>query len=87
MNNRGDTVYHLMTNLFIPPKTIAKMKSLGISEAYVLDAFNSGEPKTLPSGMKAVVKKYNGYEIGVGYTTRTTTGEYVITAVWKRERR
>lgn len=76
-----------MATPFIPPKTIAKMKSLGVSEAYVLDAFNSGEPKTLPSGMKAVVKKYNGYEIGVGYTRRTNTGEYVIIAVWKRERR
>lgn len=76
-----------MATPFIPSKTIAKMKALGVSETYVLDAFNSGEPKTLPSGMKAVVKKYNGYEIGVGYTTRTNTGEYIIVAVWKRERR
>lgn len=72
---------------FFPPKTISKMKNLGISESSVLDVFNTGEAKTLPSGMKAMVKKYNGYEIGVGYTSDSNTGEYVVVAVWKRERR
>lgn len=76
-----------MSSPFIPPKTIAKIISLGLSEANVLDAFNNGESKTLPSGLKVMIKKYNGYEIGVGYTRNATTGEYVIVAVWKRERR
>lgn len=71
---------------FIPPKTINKMAALGISESYVMDTFNYGEPITLPSGLKACIKKYNGYEIGVGYT-QNEKGQYVITAVWKRERR
>lgn len=76
-----------MPSPFIPPKTINKMKSLGISESYVLDVFNNGESKMLPSGMRAMIKKYSGYEIGVGYIQDSVTGEYVIVAVWKRERR
>ncbi len=76
-----------MTSPFIPPKTVSKIITLGISESNVLDTFNNGESKTLSSGMKAMVKKYNGYEIGVGYTQNNLTGEYVIIAVWKRERR
>lgn len=75
-----------MANPFIPPKTISKMKNLGISESSVLDVFNNGDVRTLPSGMKAMVRKYNGYEVGVGYVTDSRTGEYVIVAVWKRER-
>lgn len=75
-----------MSSPFIPPKTINKMAMLGISESHVLDVFNHGEQIVLSSGMKAVVKKYTGYEIGVGYT-QNEKGQYVITAVWKRERR
>ena len=76
-----------MASPFIPPKTISKMKSLSVSEDHVLDVFNNGTYKTLPSGMKVAIKKYNGYEVGVGYTQRAENGEYVIIAVWKRERK
>lgn len=76
-----------MSSPFIPPKTINRMSSLGINESQVLDVFNHGEYKTLSSGLKVAIKKYIGYEIGVGYTQRPNNGEYVITAVWKRKRR
>lgn len=71
---------------FIPPKTVNKMALLGISESYVMDTFNHGEAIVLPSGLKACIKKYGNYEIGVGYT-QNEKGQYVIIAVWKRERR
>ena len=72
---------------FFPPKVIEKMKNLGIAEWQVLDAFNNGEYKTLASGMKVAVKKFNGFEIGAGYTQDKNSGEYIITTVWKHERR
>lgn len=75
-----------MASPFIPPKTINKMAQLGISESYVMDTFNHGENIVLPSGLKACVKKFNNHEVGVGYTV-SEKGQYVITAVWKRDRR
>lgn len=71
---------------YIPAKTIRKMARLGVSEAQVLDVFNNGESKILSSGAKAMIKKFSGYEVGLLYV-RGKTGEYLITTVWKRERR
>jgi len=71
---------------FIPPKTIRKMASLGLSESQVLEVYKNGEYKVLGSGANAMIKKYSGYEIGLLYT-QGKTGEYVITTVWKRDRR
>lgn len=42
---------------YIPPKTIQKMQSLGISETTVLDVFSNGEFKTANSGAKMATKK------------------------------
>lgn len=75
-----------MSSPFIPPKTIEKIKRLGLSEGTVLDVFRNGEAKTIGSG-QAMIKKFAGYEIGLFYARNPRTGEYVITAVWKRERR
>lgn len=63
-----------------------KVKALGLSEASVMDAFNNGTQATIGSG-KAMIKKYQGYEIGVFYSRNQKTGEYIITHVWKRDRR
>lgn len=72
-----------MASVFFPPKTIKTMAKLGLSESSVLDVFNKGEPK----GRNGIVKKYSGYEIGLFYVRDKQTGEYIITYVWKRERR
>ncbi len=53
---------------FIPSGTIAKIKNLGLGESRVLDVFYHGQYKRLPSGADAMVKKYNGYEVGLFYT-------------------
>lgn len=73
-----------MSPLFFPPKTIKLITSLGLSESIVLDVFHNGESIKGKDGM---VKKYLGYEIGLFYTRDKNTGEYIITYVWKRERR
>lgn len=75
-----------MTLPFFPPKTIAKMRELGLSESQVLDVFNNGVYKTSDNGSKMALKKFNGYEIGCFYDQNGRTGEYIITAVWKRDR-
>lgn len=66
---------------------LEKMKAWGLSEAAVLDAFNKGteEPANF-GGRWNVVRKYNGYEIGVNYDRRAD-GRYVIVSVWMRRRR
>lgn len=72
---------------FIPPPTINKMKDQGISEWEIMDVFKNGEYKKTKKGIPMAVKKYRGYEIGFFYSRSANTGEYTITAVWKRERR
>lgn len=73
-------------NVFIPTKTLRKSAKLGLSESQIMDVFNSGEEFTMKNGSKAMKRKYSGYEIGLVYVRRSN-GEYVITAVWKRDRR
>ena len=62
------------------------MKMLKISESEVHDVFSNGEYGTSTDGSKLATKKYRGYEIGLFYKMMTN-GQYMIIAVWKRERR
>jgi len=73
-----------MTGVNFPPKTVRLISSIGISESIVLDVFHKGEQIKSKNGM---VKRYNGYEVGLFYAQDKNTGEYIITYVWKRERR
>jgi len=74
-------------NTYFPEKTIDKMKVLNLSESMVTDVLNNGKEVVLPSGSKALVKRYSTYEIGIFYTRNTRSGDYIITHVWKRDRR
>lgn len=76
-----------MLSPYIPPATVKKIIDLGISEADVMDVFNNGKYGQTNSGAKIAVKKYNGYEIGLMYVQNSNNGAYVITTVWKRDRR
>lgn len=60
------------------------MTKLGLSEFSVLDVFHKGR---YLKGRDGMVKKYTGYEIGLFYARDKNTGDYIITYVWKRERR
>jgi hypothetical protein len=76
-----------MNNIIFTNKALSKMKDLGLSESYVLDAFNSGTvEKWSTGGGHNSVKKYTDYEIGVAWTT-DPQGKYIITSVWKRNNR
>jgi hypothetical protein len=60
-----------------------KAKSWGLTEADAKDVFYHGT--SIRENM--LVRKYNGYEIGIYYFKDTRTGQTVITSIWKRERR
>lgn len=71
----------------ITNKALQKMSAFGLSEAQLLDAFNSGSVEKWTNGKGwNSVKKYSDYEIGVAYFV-DEKGIYRITSVWKRERR
>lgn len=76
-----------MPPLFIPPRTILKMKNAGIRDADIDDLFKRGEHLMSKAGAKMVIKKHphSGYEIGAYYVTDDKYGRYVVTAAWKRK--
>ena len=73
------------TNIFTN-NALKKMKALGLSEALVLDVYNTGASEKSNIGGFNAVKKFSGYEIGV-YYDRDNRGVYKIISVWKRGRR
>ena len=61
----------------------AKAKSWGLTEADAKDVLYHGAS----TQENMLVRKYNGYEIGIYYFNDARTGQTVITSIWKRERR
>ena len=64
-------------------KCIQQMKDWQLSENDIADVFQHGEI----TRDNTMVRKYNGYEIGMYYFRDKKTGSYIATAVWKRDRR
>jgi len=64
-------------------KTISQIKHLGLSEKYALDVYYNG----IMRDKGKMVKKYNGYEVGIFYMLAPDTAKVVITWIWKRDRR
>jgi hypothetical protein len=60
-----------------------KAKSFGLSEKDARDVYYHGSQ--VKSNM--MVKKYNGYEIGIWFFKDHLTGQAIITSIWKRGRR
>ncbi|SRR2546422_3885588 len=61
----------------------AKMKSWGISEKDVYDVYYHGT--IVKTNM--MVRKYNGYELGIWFFADQVTGKAIISSAWKRGRR
>lgn len=70
-------------SLVFTKRAIAKLKSLGLSEADCTDVVLHGS--VIKEHMLA--RKYNGYEIGVVYGINDRSGQTIIFSAWKRERR
>lgn len=75
-----------MANPFIVYSVIQKMKALGLNESTLMDVYNNGEYRKFNSA-DTMVKKFSGFEVGLFYKRNPQTGEFVITHVWKRDRR
>lgn len=79
-----------MSKLHFPDKTLELMRKLDLSEATVSDVFYNGEYRITDSGTDSMVRKYHSLrlEVGILYAKSTyNRDEYVITFVWKRNRR
>jgi hypothetical protein len=61
----------------------AKAKAWRLTEKDALDVYQHGEQVK----DHIIVRKYQGYELGIWYFTDSRTGQPVITSIWKRERR
>ena len=64
-------------------KCKAKMEEHRLTEADVEDVFRRGEKRK----GQVLVRRFNGYEIGMYYFQDSRTGEYIVTAVWRSERK
>ena len=64
-------------------KCIQQMKDWQLSENDIADVFRHGEV----IGDNKLVRKYNGYEIGMYYFRDKKSGSCKATFVWKRDRR
>ncbi len=71
-----------LKKLIFTKKCREKMNALFLSEAHVRDVFFHGE--TIKENI--IVKKCNGYEIGLYYFQDKKTADYIITSVWKRNK-
>jgi hypothetical protein len=60
-----------------------KAKAWGLSEADARDVYYRGS--VIKPNM--MLRKYNGYEIGIYYFKDKLTGQPIITSIWKRDRR
>jgi hypothetical protein len=64
-------------------KCMQQMKDWQLSEKDVADAFRHGEI----TKENTIVREFNGYEIGMYYFRDQKSGNYIVTSVWKQERR
>ena len=61
----------------------AKMKQWGLSEKDCLDVYYHGS--VVKNNM--MVRKHNGYEVGIWFFADRVTGKAIISSAWKRARR
>jgi hypothetical protein len=64
-------------------KCIRQMQDWHLSEKDITDVFQHGQLRN----ENMLIREYNGYEIGMYYFRDKKTGNYIVTAVWKRDRR
>ena len=69
--------------VFFTKNALAKMKSWGISETDALDVHHHGS--IVKNNM--MVRKSNGYELGIWFFADRVTGKAIISSAWKRGRR
>ena len=69
--------------VFFTKNAQAKMKQWGLSEGDALDVYYHGT--IVKNNM--MVRKHNGFEVGIWFFADRVTGKPIISSVWKRTRR
>jgi len=69
--------------VFFTKNAQAKMKQWGLSEKDALDVYHHGSE--VKNNM--MVRKYNGYEVGIWFFADRVTGKPIISSAWRRARR
>lgn len=64
-------------------KSIRQMHDWNLSEKDITDVFRHGQLRA----ENMLTRLYNGYEVGMYYFRDAKTGNYVVSSVWKRDRR
>jgi len=64
-----------------------KMKEWGLSEAKVVDVLSHGATVEKMGNASKMVRKYNGYEVGLIYGRDKRDGHYILYSAWKQNRR
>jgi len=64
-------------------KITGKDEAMGLSEADALDVYYHGS--VVKQNM--MVRKYNGYELGIWFFADRVTGKAIISSAWRRSRR
>ena len=70
-------------DVFFTKNAQAKLKQWGLSEKDALDVYYHGS--VVKQNM--MVRKHNGYEIGIWFFADRVTGKPIISSAWKRGRR
>ena len=71
------------SELYFTPKFQKRAQERGLSEADARDVYYHGSV----AKKNMLVKKYNGYEIGIYYFVASDTGRPIVTSIWKQGRR
>lgn len=61
----------------------ALAKNRGLTEKDAIDVYYHGSMVK----QNMMIRKYNGYELGIYFFKDHVTGQAIITSIWKRERR
>jgi hypothetical protein len=69
--------------VFFTKNAQAKLKHWGLSEADALDVYYHGS--VVKNNM--MVRKHNGFEVGIWFFADRVTGKPIISSAWKRGRR
>ena len=69
--------------VFFTKNAQAKLQRRGLSEKDALDVYHHGSVVK----QHMLVRKYNGYEIGIWYFADRVTGKAIISSAWKWVRR
>ncbi len=77
------TANHRSREVFFTKNAQATMKQWGLSEKDALDVYHHSP--VVKNNM--MVKKHNGYEIGIWFFADRISGKPMISSVWKRGRR